>query len=176
MLLTLVDVDGLLETTASMGPATPTTRLRGGRDDLAHAAVLLSYARHVLSVDIGALQAIAEAPAPDLQGLVDDLPRLLAAASIGGGWSLSPDAPATTASARQAMEGAADGLMAAHSELARIDFFSPEAVRETLGELEVQLAMVAERRELVEKRLREIQAIVAQQYKQGDADADDWLR
>jgi hypothetical protein len=141
-----------------------------------HAAVLLSYARHVLSVDIGALQAIAEAPASDLQALVNDLPRVLETASIGGGWSLSPDALSTTASARQAMEGAADGLMSAHSELARIDFRSREAVRDLLRELEAQLAIVAERRELVEKRVREIQALLVEQYKRGEADPDDWVR
>ena len=108
------------------------------RDDLVHVAVLLSYARHVLSVDIGAVRAIAEAPAGDLQELVDDMPRVLEAASIGGGWSLSPDAPATTASARQAMEGAADGLMSAHAELARLDLRSPDDGAETLRGLEIQ--------------------------------------
>ncbi len=176
MLLTLVDVDQLLEAASALDSSTLTVKLRGGRDDLVHAAVLLSYARHVLSVDIGALQAIAEAPDPDLQVLVDDLPRVLEAASIGGGWSLSPDAPATTASARQAMEGAADGLMSAHSELARIDLRSRDAVRKALHDLEIQLAMVAERRELVEKRVREIQALLVAQYKSGEADPDDWVR
>ncbi len=141
-----------------------------------HAAVLLSYARHVLSVDIGALQAIAEAPDPDLQTVIDDLPHVLEAASIGGGWSLSPDAPATAASARQALEGAADGLMTTHGELGRIDFHSREAVRTTLDDLEVELAMVAERREQVEKRVRDIQGWLVQQYKRGDADAEDWIR
>src|SRR5579862_8380002 len=102
-MLTLLDVDELLEATAALNSSSPAARLRGGRDDLVHAAVLLSYARHVLSVDIGALRAIAEAPAPNLQTLVDDLPRVIEEASIGGGWSLSPDALATSASARQAM-------------------------------------------------------------------------
>ena len=176
MLLTLMDVDELLETAAALDSSTPAARLRGGRDDLVHVAVLLSYARHVLSVDIGALRAIAEAPDRDLQDLVDDLPRVLEEASIGGGWSLSPDAPATTASARQAMEGAADGLMSAHADLARIDLRSPEEVRDALRELEVQVAMVAESRELVEKRVREIQALLVEQYKRGDADPDDWVR
>lgn len=176
MVLTLVDVDQLLEAASAFDSSTPASRLRGGRDDLVHAAVLLSYARHVLSVDIGALRAIADAPAPDLQTLIDDLPHVLETASIGGGWSLSPDAPATAASARQALEGAADGLMTRHGELARIDFRSSEAVRDTLHELEVELAMVAEHRERVEKRVREIQALLVEQYKRGDADADDWLR
>jgi hypothetical protein len=176
MLLTLTDVDQLLDNTVTLDSSTPAARLRGGRDDLVHVAVLLSYARHVLSVDIGALQAIAEAPSGDLQNLVDGMPHVLEAASIGGGWSLSPDAPATTASARQAVEGAADGLMPAHAELARLDPRSPESVRDTLRELEVQVSMVAERRELVEKRVREVQALLAEQYKRGEADPDDWVR
>jgi hypothetical protein len=176
MLLTLTDVDHLLDSTTALDSSTPAARLRGGRDDLVHLAVLLSYARHVLSVDIGALEAIAETSTGDLQALVDDMPRVLEAASIGGGWSLSPDAPATTASAREAVEGAADGLMPAHAELARLDLRSPEAVRETLGELQIQVAMVSERRELVERRVREIQALLAGQYKRGEADPEDWLR
>jgi hypothetical protein len=175
-MLTLLDVDELLETAAALDPSTPAARLRGGRDDLVHAAVLLSYARHVLSVDIGALRAIAEAPAPDLQDLVDDLPRVLQDASIGGGWSLSPDAPATSASARQALEGAADGLMSAHSDLARIDLGSLEEVAGALRDLEMQRAMVAESRELVEQKVREIQALLVAQYKDGIADPDDWVR
>jgi hypothetical protein len=174
--LTLLDVDELLESAAALDSSTPAARLRGGRDDLVHAAVLLSYARHVLSVDIGALRAIAEAPAPDLQDLVEDLPRVLQEASIGGGWSLSPDAPATSASARQAVEGAADGLMPAHSDLARIDLGSPGEVEGALRDLEMQRAMVAESRELVEKKVRELQALLVAQYKQGIADPDDWIR
>jgi hypothetical protein len=175
-MLTLLDVDELLESVAAFDSSTPAARLRGGRDDLVHAAVLLSYARHVLSVDIGALRAIVDAPAPDLQDLVDDLPRVLKEASIGGGWSLSPDAPATSASARQAVEGAADGLMSAHGDLARIDFGSPEDVERALRDLEIQRTMVAESRELVEKKVREIQALLVTQYKEGTADPDDWLR
>ena len=176
MLLTLTDVDQLLDNTVTLDSSTPAARLRGGRDDLVHVAVLLSYARHVLSVDIGALQAIVEAPTGDLQDLVDGLPHVLEAASIGGGWSLSPDVPATTEWARQAVEGAADGLMPAHAELARLDPRSPEAVRDTLRELQVQVSIVSERRELVEKRVREVQALLAEQYKRGEADPDDWVR
>lgn len=175
-MLTLLDVDELLETTAALDSSATAARLRGGRDDLVHAAVLLSYARHVLSVDIGALRAIAEAPTPDLQTLVDDLPRVIEEASIGGGWSLSPDALATSASARQAMDGAADGLMSAHADLARINFRSRRKVQDALRELEAQRAAVSESRELVEKKVREIQALLVEQYKEGVADPDDWVR
>jgi hypothetical protein len=176
MLLTLTDVDQLLESTTTLDSSTPAARLRGGRDDLVHVAVLLSYARHVLSVDIGALRAGAETSGGDLQTLVDDMPRVLKEASIGGGWSLSPDAPATIASARQAVEGAADGLMPAHAQLARLDLRSLEGVRATIGELEIQVAMVSERRDLVEKRVQEIQSLLVEQYKRGEADPDDWVR
>jgi hypothetical protein len=175
-MLTLTDVDQLLDNTVTFDSSTPAPRLRGARDDLVHVAVLLSYARHVLSVDIGALESIAGASAGDLQELVDNMPRVLEAASIGGGWSLSPDALATTASARQAIAGAADGLMPAHAEVARLDPRSPEAVRETLREIEVQVSLVSERRELVEKRVREVQALLVELYKRGDADPDDWVR
>jgi hypothetical protein len=175
-MLTLLDVEELLATAEELDASTPSTRLRGRRDDLAHAAVLLSYARHVLSVDIGALRAIVEAPDPDLQDLVDDLPRLLQEASIGGGWSLSPDASSSTASAREAMEGAADGLMSAHGDVARLDLRSPEQVQSVLLELEMQRATVSESRELVEKKVREIQALLVEQYKRGVADPEDWVR
>ena len=66
--------------------------------------------------------------------------------------------------------------MPAHAELARFDPRSPEAVRETLREIEVQVSMVSERRELVEKRVREVQALLVERYKRGDADPDDWVR
>jgi len=138
--------------------------------------VLLSYARHVLSVDVGVLQSIAEGPERDLQALVDDLPRLLATTSIGGGWSLSPDATTTMGAASGALEGEVDGLLSAHSELAQTDLHSQEAVAETVSELEVQLSMVTERRELVETRLREIKAVLVERYKGGTADVDAWLR
>jgi hypothetical protein len=36
--------------------------------------------------------------------------------------------------------------------------------------------MVAERSEQVERRVREIQALLVEQHKRGDADPDDWVR
>ena len=36
--------------------------------------------------------------------------------------------------------------------------------------------MVAETRERVEKRVRELQALLVAQYKEGIADPDDWVR
>ena len=66
--------------------------------------------------------------------------------------------------------------MSAHGETARIDLRSPEEVQGALRELEMQRAMVAETRELVEKKVRELQAPLVAQYKEGIADPDDWVR
>jgi hypothetical protein len=173
--MTLLDIDRLLDATTPADPSIPVRRIRAWRDDLAHAAVLLSYARHVLSVDLGILES-ARQGGRDLQALVDELPRQLASASIGGGWSLSPDATASMDSARRAVAGEADGLMAAHSQLAGLDVGSPEEVEHVSDELRVQLEMVNERHERVEVRLREVKALLVQRYKDGAADADDWLR
>jgi septation ring formation regulator EzrA len=173
--LILSDVDERLSTTSQLDPSVPTDRIRTWRDELAHMAVLLSYARHVLSVDVEVMRSIAEDPERDLQSLVDDLPHLLATASIGGGWSLSPDSIATMKSANGAVEGEADGLLSAHSRLATSDLHSRQAVAEVLSELEAQLAQVTERLSAVETRVQELRAALVEQYKSGAADADDWV-
>ena len=115
--------------------------------------MLLSVPRHVLSVDIGVLRSIADDPGDDLDAVIEDLPRLLATASIGGGWSLSPDATTTMGSAGRVQAGEADALMSAHSQVAQVEFRSPEAVGRLIGELEVQLAVATDRLELVEAKV-----------------------
>lgn len=175
MVMTLSDVDRLLEATAATDSSVPARRIRSWRDELAHAAVLLSYARHVLSVDASILRFATEAPDRDLQDVVDELPRLLATASVGGGWSLAPDSPATMESARLAVEGASDGLLAAHHHLARADLGSSDDVERVSEELEHDLAELTERRELVEQRLRDVHAVLVRQYASGTATIDDWL-
>jgi hypothetical protein len=170
----LTDVDRLLATSSEIHDATPVTTVRALRDDLAQAAVSLSYARHVLSVDAGVLHHLTEGD-DDLQQAVDDLPAVLAAASIGGGWSLSSDAPATMAAADLAVAGEADGLLTAHAALATTDLHSPEEVARITVTVENQLAEVTDRRELVEQRLRELQGLIVRRYQRGDAKVDDWL-
>ncbi len=176
MTVTLEDVDQLLDETSVIGVDIPARRVRAWRDELAHVAVLLSYARHVLSVDIGVLLKAAERAENDLQSVVEDLPELLAAASIGGGWSLSPDAPATMGPAGKVLEGEADGLLAVHGELARADIGSPSEIERIVGELETQLSRVTDRWERAEAQLRKLQALLVTMYKSGEAAVDDWLR
>lgn len=174
--VTFADVDELLSTTASVDSSVSVLKIRAWRDELAHVAVLLAYARHVLSVDVGVLQSIAEDPERDVQAVVNDLPHLLATASIGGGWSLSPDSPATMRSAGQALEGEANGLLSAHGEIALVDFRSHEDITRAIEDLEAQLGMVTSRRDSVEKRLAELRGLLVEKYKSGDATIEDWIR
>ncbi|MGA2837361.1 MAG: hypothetical protein ABSF84_12265 [Acidimicrobiales bacterium] len=170
----LTDIDQLLRKASHISGSTPTGQLRDQRSQLAHAAVLLSYARNVLSIDVGVLRS-ALGGASDLQETVDALPGILASASIGGGWSLSSDSPIAMTSARQALQGEAEGMLSAHGRIAEMDVHRPETVRSALDDIEEQLAMVAELRESVERSLREHQTAIVQRYRSGDADVDDWL-
>jgi hypothetical protein len=170
------DVDRLLETTSATGADAPPERIRAGRDALAHVAVLLAYARHVLSVDVGVLQRAVEVPGANFTSVVASLPETLAAASIGGGWSLSPDAPATMHSAERLVEGEADGLLTLHARLEGADIGSPDEAAALLRELEVQLASVTQRWEDAEAALHRLQSQLATKYKTGEASVDDWLR
>lgn len=172
--MNLTDVDRLLDTASQLDRSTPTRRIRVVREQLTRAAVFLSYARHVLSVDIGVLRHASAQPG-DLQALVDDLAGVLASASVGGGWSLSSDALSTMVSANRTLLGEADGLLSAHGGLATADLNSPEAIVRVVGEIEDQLANVTVRSERVEQRIREVQALIVQQYASGLARVDDWL-
>jgi hypothetical protein len=170
----LTDVDRLLDSSAEVRGDTPVARVRALRDELARAAVSLSYARHVLSVDVGLLGRVDGGDA-DLDGLVDQLPRVLAEASIGGGWSLSSDDLGTMAAADRAVLGEADGLLGPHAALATTDLQDPAAVAEAARTLRAQLDEVTRRREQVEQRLRTVQATIVDRYRSGAASVDDWL-
>jgi len=173
----MADIDRLLADASELSGPTPAARLRSVRDDLARAAVFLSYARHVLSIDLGILRrAAAGSDDPgDLQSTVDDLPRVLAEHSIGGGWSLSSDSPVTLAAADMALAGHADDLLSAHAAMARVDFGSQEQVDEVISAVDDQLGLVGRRSEQVEHTLGVVQGLIIQQYKTGAARVDDWL-
>jgi len=65
---------------------------------------------------------------------------------------------ASKAHSGQVQSGEADALMSAHSQVALVEFHSPEAVEQVIGELEAQLTVTTDRLELVEARVREINA------------------
>jgi len=172
--MNMTDIDRLVADASELGDPTPAPRLRAVRDDLARAAVFLSYARHVLSVDLGVLQSVPDDPG-DLQAMVDDLPRVLTESSIGGGWSLSSDSPVTLAAADQALAGQASTLMSTHAVMARTDFHSPDEVGRAIADVDGQLTEVCDRRTRVEQALRDVQDLIIEQYKRGSAHVDDWL-
>ncbi len=176
MTVTVEDIDRLLESTAAVGSDVPVERIRAWRDELAHVAVLLAYARHVLSVDVRVVQEAIEAPGTSFGSVVDALPETLAAASLGGGWSLSPDAPATMNSAEQLIEGEADQLLMLHKKLARADISTPADLAPLVADLEFELAAVTQRWEEAEARLRKLQSQLVTKYKSKQASVDDWLR
>ncbi len=170
------DIDRLLDSTAAVGADVPVERIRAWRDELAHAAVLLAYARHVLSVDVRVLREAMDNPGTSFASVVGSLPETLASASLGGGWSLSPDAPATMNSAEQLIEGEADGLLGLHERLARADISTPTELAPLVADLEVELAAVTRRWEDAEARLRNLQSQLVTKYKTQQASVDDWLR
>jgi hypothetical protein len=174
--VTVEDIDRLLDSTAAVGADLPVERIRAWRDELAHAAVLLAYARHVLSVDVRVLRDAMDSPGASFASVVSSLPETLASASLGGGWSLSPDAPATMNSAEQLIEGEADGLLGLHRRLARADISSPTELAPLVADLEVELAAVTRRWEDAEARLRNLQSQLVTKYKTQQASVDDWLR
>ena len=133
-------------------------------------------ARHVLSVDVRVLRDAIETPGTSFESVVDALPEALASASLGGGWSLSPDSPATMNSAEQLAEGEADGLLGLHTKLAHVDISVPDDLTPLVAEFEVELACVTQRWEETEARLRSLQSQLVAKYKSGRASVDDWLR
>lgn len=176
MAVTLEDIDRLLDVTSAAGADVPVERVRTWRDELAHVAVLLAYARHVLSVDLRILRQAADAPSASFASVVDSLPETLASAALGGGWSLAPDAPATMVSAERLVEGEADGLLGSHQSVVRCDISTPADLTPLVSDLESDLDAVTRRWETAEARLRTLQAQLVTMYKSGQASVEDWLR
>ena len=63
--------------------------IRVWRDELTLALESLAYARSVLAADVAILRHCLDDPGPDLQAVVDDLPRVMAAPQWGDGRSES---------------------------------------------------------------------------------------
>jgi hypothetical protein len=171
----LTDIDQVLEESAHVERARASDPIRAWRDDLKVALDSLAYARGVLAADVGILRHCLAAPHP--QAVVDDLPSAMTTRSWGDGWSApaegEPDPTRTRVDGEIFMR--ADGLMAAHQEMAHADLSSREEVTRVLGELEAQLNDLAQRQEAVEIRLQEIRAAIVHQYKDGRVPARDWL-
>jgi hypothetical protein len=170
------EIDSVLGRTGPVDVSVPAATLRQWRTELVRTSVFVSYAVGVLSFDVEVLhRAEAGRPEDALQSLVDDLPGLLAAGWVGGGWSLSPDASASIAAAAEVAADESEGLLGLHAEMVSCDFGDLAVVRDLLARVEEQRGALTERRTQLEERIRQIQEVVLQQYSSGAASVDDWL-
>jgi hypothetical protein len=172
---TLEEVDAALTRADPVDASIAAATLRAWRTELVRASVFVSYAIGVLSLDLEILTHDATSTEDALQSLVDDLPDLLAAGWVGGGWSLSPDASASIAAAADVAMDESGGLLGLHAEVAMSDLADVEVVHDLVRRIEDQLRELTERRERLEARIRQIQEIMLQHYSTGAASVDDWL-
>ncbi len=176
MTYSIEDFDAVLNRARPITLSTPASTLRQWRVELVRASVFISYAIGVLSLDIEILhQSIVSTSENVLQSLVDDLPGILAAGWVGGGWSLSPDASVSVGAAAELAADQADSLLELHREMVTSDLGDPTLVRDLLSRIEEQRESLALRRAQLEDRIRQIQHIVREQYAVGGASVDDWL-
>jgi hypothetical protein len=172
----LEEIDSVLQRTSPVEESVPVTTLRQWRVELVRTSVFVSYAIGVLSFDVEVLNHAEAGRAEDaLQAIVDDLPGLLAAGWVGGGWSLSPDASASIAAAAEVEADESAGLLGLHAEMVGCDFGDLAVVHDLLARVEELRSGLTERREQLEERIRQVQEIVLRQYSSGAASVDDWL-
>ncbi|MGO8824564.1 MAG: hypothetical protein ACLQU9_04920 [Acidimicrobiales bacterium] len=183
--LRLTDIDRLLRDSANVEHAGPAAPIRAWRDELTLVLESLDYAETVLGGDVEILRHALANRAPDAQGLVQDLPRVMAGSLWGDGWSTRGGTDlATSMEAAPIREGweddwdvftRSDLLMSAHQQMAYTDLTSRVDVQRVLRSVLEQLANLALRRETVEARLQEIRAAIIQQYRDGEVSARDLL-
>ena len=172
----LQEIDAVLFRTGPVGESVPAATLRQWRTALVRASVFVSYAIGVLSLDVEMMSHRQEAPINDsLQSVVDDLPRLLSAGWVGGGWSLSPDASASIAAAAEIAADESEGLIGLHAEMAGSDLDDPDVVADLLARAHEELEALIARRDSLEERIKVIQEVLLGHYASGAASVADWL-
>ena len=177
----LTDIDRLLEDSARIGQADPSTPIRAWRDELTMVLKSLDYAETVLGGDVEILRHALATRVSDTESLVRDLPRVLATRPWGDGWA-TPAGADLDLPIRENWESdwdvfrRSDLLMSAHQQMAYTDLTSRPDVQRVLRSVLEQLANLALRRETVEARLQEIRAAIVQEYRDGVVATRDWLR
>jgi hypothetical protein len=172
--IALADIDRALRESAGVAEAGSKSPVRAWRDELAVALESLTYARAVLSADVGILRH-RQSGGPEAGGsLVDELSQAMSSCPWGKGWS-APSRSGNPTRVDWQIFARSDGLMSTHAEMARVDLASPEEVARVIGDVEAQLAELTLRQEAVGGRLREIRAAIVRQYRDGTVTAEDWL-
>lgn len=169
-------IDELLRHAEKVDASMPTQTLREVRGELVRTSVFVSYAIGVLSLDLKILNRCWASPTEEvLQTLVDDMPEMLTTGWVGGGWSLSPDASASVAAAAELSNEDSIRLLELHAELATSDLGDLDVISSLLLRVKEQRRALCERRDKLEREIRNIQRIVQQHYVTGVASVEDWL-
>lgn len=172
----IVAIDLLLERAAAIDSAMSPHDLRVLRGELVRTSVFVSYAIGVLSVDIKVLnRASGRSTEEVLATLVEEMPEIIANSWVGGGWSLSPDAPASVSAAADLVNGDSQRLLTLHGELVSSDLGDLDVVSTLLSKIREQRQLLSERRDQLESRIRSIQQVMKEHYASGAASVDDWL-
>jgi hypothetical protein len=145
--------------------------IRAWRDDLTLIRDSLRYARTVLAADLAILTQSTSPESSPWQGVIDELPGVLATSSgldewpdpydDGGDPEIDVDLFLRT-----------DHLLAVHREMARVDLSSAVATSGVRALIEDQLALLTERQAAVEARLQQIRAIIIRRYRESVAAHD----
>lgn len=176
MTYSLEEFDSLLSRTKPNAKETHITVLRKWRTELVRASVFVSYSIGVLSLDLEMIKHSITAPEDDnLQTLVDELPNVLAKGWVGGGWSLSPDASASVGAAAELDATEMQSLTGLHAELISSDLNDAAALEILSAKIDQQRKAFITVRDQIEQRIKQLQSMIREKYKNGTASVDDWL-
>lgn len=145
--------------------------IRAWRDDLTLIRDSLSYARAILATDLAILTQTTPPETPQWQGVVDELPGVLATNWGEDEWP-DPNDQGGDPEIDVHLFLRTDHLLAAHREMARVDLSSAVATAGVRALIEDQLALLTERQAAVEARLQQIRAVIIHRYREGVATHD----
>jgi len=146
--------------------------IRAWREDLTVIRDSLSYARAILAADVAILTESGPAPQTRQQGIVDELPGVVAPPPPEPQWS-DEDLLDIDVDIDEGLFVRTDHLLAPHREMARLDLSSPPARGRVLELIEEHLALLTERQAAVEARLQQIRSVIFRRYREGVESAHD---
>ena len=146
--------------------------IRAWREDLTVIRDALSYARAILAADVAILTESGSSPQTGQQGIVDELPGVLAPPVPETQWR-DEDLLGLGVDIDEGLFVRTDHLLAPHREMARVDLTSLAARGRVLELIEEQLALLTERQAAVEARLQQIRSVIFRRYREGAESAHD---
>ncbi len=148
--------------------------IRAWREDLTVIRDALSYARAILAADVAILTESGSSSQTGQQGVVDELPGVLAPSVPETPWRDEDlDLLGLEVDIDEGLFVRTDHLLASHREMARVDLTSSAARGRVLELIEEQLALLTERQAAVEARLQQIRSVIFRRYREGVESAHD---